>query len=265
MAPVDLDMVHAFWLSSAIIRHSMQWNDSAIILSVRKHGENSAVLRVLAQGHGVFAGVARGVHSKAMRGVIQPGNRVSALWQARLAEQLGTFGLELARANAARVMDDAGRLAALASACALMEAALPERHPYPRLYARMAAFLDGLEGEGWQEDYVRLELAALAESGFGLDLSRCAGTGQTADLCYVSPRSGRAVSARAGAPYADKLLPLPAFLLSGSAARANPLDFLAGMALTGYFLEHWLLAPNQKKMPAARARLTGCMQQRVVR
>ena len=46
----------------------------------------------------------------------------------------------------------------------------------------------------WPETYVRFELLLLQELGFALDLDRCAVTGATDDLAYVSPRTGRAVS-----------------------------------------------------------------------
>ena len=64
---------------------------------------------------------------------------------------------------------------------------------------------------------MRFELALLAELGFGLDLSRCAVTGASEDLVYVSPSSGRAVSRSGAGRYADRLLALPAFLLGPGA------------------------------------------------
>jgi DNA repair protein RecO (recombination protein O) len=192
----------------------MQWADAAIILSARKYGESSAVVRVLTREHGLFAGVARGANSKNNRGIIQPGNVASANWQARLSAQLGSFKLELLEAHAAHIMQDAAKLASLTSACALVETALPERHPYPRLFSNFHEFLHILDStENWQQDYVKFELSLLAESGFALDLSECAATGGTSDLIYVSPKSGRAVCRDAGEPYKQKMLPLPQFLL----------------------------------------------------
>ena len=191
----------------------MHWSDAAIIVSVRKHGESSAVVRVLAREHGVFTGVVRSANSKNNRGIIQIGNVVSSTWQARIAQQLGMFKLELLESHAAYLMQDAGKLAALSSACALTEISLPERHPYPKLFSALHELLHSLShSENWQEEYVKFELALLSESGFGLDLSTCAATGQTHDLIYVSPKSGRAVSREAGEPYREKLLALPSFL-----------------------------------------------------
>ena len=59
---------------------------------------------------------------------------------------------------------------------------------------------------------------AVGQLGFALDLTRCAATGAASDLAYVSPRSAQAVSRDAGAPYRDKLLRLPQFLLAGGPA-----------------------------------------------
>jgi len=100
----------------------------------------------------------------------------------------------------------------------------------------------------------RFELAFLGELGFGLDLDSCAVTGANADLIYVSPRSGRAVSRDAGKPYCDKLLKLPAFLIDGAAPIGEG-DIVAGFILTGHFIERDALVPHGLSMPQARERL----------
>jgi DNA repair protein RecO (recombination protein O) len=241
----------------------MHWTDDAIILSAKKYGENSAVVRAFAKTHGVYAGVVKGAHSKASRGIFQPGNIVSLTWSARLPEHIGTIKAELLSPTTAFIMSDAAKLAALSSACSLIETAFPERHPYPRLYREFAGFLKLLaEEEGWHPPYVKLELGLLAESGFGLDLKSCAATGSTEDLVYVSPKSGRAVSGEAGKPYKDKILPLPAFLLAPKGHNSvKPAEILDGLRLTGYFLQSWLIEPHGKKLPAARSRLLGLLKE----
>ncbi len=93
--------------------------------------------------------------------------------------------------------------------------------------------------------------------GFGLDLTRCAATGTSDDLAYVSPRSGRAVSRAAGMPYHDKLLPLPGFLWRE--VPANQAEIVAGLALTQYFLFHHMLAPHGGTLPEARERFADRM------
>jgi DNA repair protein RecO (recombination protein O) len=98
---------------------------------------------------------------------------------------------------------------------------------------------------------VRFEAGLLQELGFGLDLSKCASTGSTDDLIYVSPRTGRAVSKGAGAPYADRLLTLPPFMLASQAGLAAG-DVGSGLTLTGHFLETFVFAVMNRPLPPAR-------------
>ncbi len=244
----------------------MHWTESGIVLSARKHGESSVIVNLLTSTHGRHVGLVRGGTGKRLRGVLQPGNEVTATWRARLAEPVGNYTLELAAARAAHLLDDRARLAALSSACAMAEAVLPEREPHAAVYAGLRVLLDALEADSaWPAVYVRWEMGLLAELGFGLDLRQCAATGGREDLVYVSPRSGRAVSRGAGAQYADRLLVLPTFLLGngdGGGGMAGPdaagpsgRDIIDGLALTGHFLELHVLAPHGLRMPAARGRL----------
>ena len=238
----------------------MEWSDTGIVLSARRHGENAAVVSLLTERHGRHAGLVHGARGRRARGLYQPGNTLAARWNARLAEHLGRYTCELVRARASVLLDDAPRLAALAAVCALAEATLPERHPYPQVHGDTARLLDALEaGERWAESVVRWELALLAELGFGLDLGSCAVTGEAEGLAWVSPRSGRAVSRGAGAPYAEKLLPLPPFL-TGAQGDVTPADIVAGLRLTGWFLEKHVFAEQGGRMPAARERLIDRLQ-----
>ncbi|HEX6841192.1 MAG TPA: DNA repair protein RecO [Stellaceae bacterium] len=239
----------------------MEWSEEAIVLAARRHGESALIVQLLTRGHGRHAGLVRGGQGRKLRTIYQIGNRVAVTWKARLAEHLGGFAGELLRGHAARFIDDPARLACLAAAAAMAEAALPEREPHPRAYDGLSALLAALDADsGWALGYVEWEAALLAELGFGLDLSRCAATGETADLVYVSPKSGQAVSARAGEPYRDRLLPLPGFLVPGSNAAPTPADVLDGLALTAFFLDRRVFQPHARKLPAARSRFVDALQ-----
>ncbi|MGE5476954.1 MAG: DNA repair protein RecO [Bacteroidales bacterium] len=231
----------------------MEWTDDGVILAVRRLGESGIVADLLTREHGRHAGLVHGGAGKDKRGVLQPGNRVRAWWRARLAEQLGTYRVELVRAHAAETFDDPGRLSALSSACALAAVALPERQPHPAAHAALAALLEALSTEAWPSVYVHWELALLRDLGYGLDLTCCAATGINDALAFVSPKSGRAVSLSAGEPYRDKLLTLPRFLVEGGEGDRE--QIFAGLRLSGFFLERHVLAPHHAALPAARARL----------
>ena len=237
----------------------MEWTDHGIVLSTRRHGETSAVLSLLTRERGRHAGLLRGAGSKRLRGVLMAGNTVRASWRARIADHLGTVHVEPVTARAGFVLDDPARLAALSSACALLDQGLMEREAHPALYNATTVLFDALaaDTDDWAEAYFAWELGFLAELGFGLDLEKCAGDGRRENLGYVSPKSGRAVSLEAGAPWREKLLPLPRFLVGGKGrpiANHPRTDLADAAELTGYFLERHVFAHENRVLPPARGR-----------
>lgn len=237
----------------------MEWSAEAIVLSVRRHGEGAAVVGLFTREHGRHAGYLRGRPAKA-GGWPLVGNRVRVRWRARLEAHLGQLSVEFLGDRASDVLQDAARLAALRAAAALVESALPEREAHPNLHTATEILFDALAADApdWPEAYIRWELGLLAELGYGLDLETCAQTGASDNLTHVSPRSGRAVSAAAAAPYRDRLLALPAFLVPGRGAfPANDpaRDLTDGLTLTGFFLERRVLQPHDRRLPADRQRL----------
>lgn len=234
-----------------------------MLLAVRKHGESAAIIEVLTRDHGRHAGVVRGGQSRKMSPILQPGTQLDVTWGARLEDHLGHFAVEPLRSRAALLMSDQLALAGLGAVVALTVFALPERQPHPALYQRTVQLLDLMgETDAWPLAYLRWELALLDEMGFGLDLSACAVTGATKGLAYVSPRSGRAVSATGAGDWAPKLLPLPDALLGRGPAPDS--EILDGLRTTGHFLTN-SLAPSlgDKPLPAARDRLLAALRKTV--
>jgi DNA repair protein RecO (recombination protein O) len=237
---------------------AMEWSDDAIVLSSRQHGETSAVLEVLTREHGRHLGLVHGGASRKSRPALQPGNTLHVTWRARLSEQLGSFHLELARARAGELMDSREALAGLNAFCAVAAVAMPEREAHAPVAAAGEILLDAMMGGDtlhWLALYVRWEAGLLEALGFGLDLSTCAATGQTDNLAYVSPRTGRAVSRDAAGIYASRLFPLPQFLLASRNAELEPREIAEGLKLTGHFLLDRVLQLHGREMPAARLRL----------
>lgn len=234
----------------------MHFESEAIVLSALSHGEHGAVVRFLTPDHGLVAGYVHGGRGRAMRPVLQIGNRVALAMRARTDSQLATATVELTAARAALVLSGGG-LAALEWLTALTVNALAEAVPHPALFHTLSVLVDALAAgaalAGVGEGIVRYELLLLAELGFGLDLSACAATGVTTDLAYVSPKSSQAVSRGAGLPWAARLLPLPAFLISDTAADLPAIR--DGLRLTGHFLARDVLNGRKTDIMAVRQRL----------
>jgi DNA repair protein RecO (recombination protein O) len=230
----------------------MEWDDDAFVLSARVHGETGAIVDLLTAEHGRHAAHVAGGASRRMKPFLQAGARVIVHYRSRLSEQLGSASLEPVGEGPSSLFDDALALMGLTAAAAVAAGALPEREPHPGAFLGLEAFIAALAAvQDWPAVYVRFEAGLLQDLGFGLDLTRCAATGALDDLIYVSPRTGRAVSAAAGEPYKDKLLPLPPFML-GAQAGLGAGDIDAGLNLTGHFLEQFVFGPLNRPLPPAR-------------
>ncbi len=230
----------------------MQWADEGIVLGVRRHGETSAILELMTREHGRHLGMVRGGFGSRMKPILQPGNGVSVTWRARLDEHLGNYTVEPLRLRASDYFAAPHAIYGVGHLAALMRL-LPERDPHASLYEAFDILLDRLaDAQASAPMVVRFELQVLTELGFGLDLAECAATGTTDELIYVSPKSGRAVSREAGTPYADRMLRLPAFL--GDVGEQPAAGALAdGFALTGFFLERYVLEPRGLPLSDERA------------
>ncbi len=232
------------------------WQADGIILSARPHGEGNAVLSVLTADYGRHSGLVRGGISSKIRGNLQPGNRVRVNWRARLSEQLGQMQIELIQSIPALLLDSPLRLSGVASMCSLLDGALPERESQPGLYNGSVALLNVIvlddENASWLEGYVRWELGLLAAVGYRLDLMRCVASGETVDLAYVSPKSGKAVALHHAGVFADRMLVLPKFLGGVSCPKH---DWVAGLSLTGHFLSKRVFEVYNLGLPSQRKRL----------
>ncbi|MFZ4761198.1 MAG: DNA repair protein RecO [Alphaproteobacteria bacterium] len=250
----------------------MEWQDEGILLKAEKLGERKAVATFFTREHGNHAGLIQNITAKNNIGWLQPGNSLQIQWFARLEDQLGVFSWQALGNHVADFIFSPLKLLLLQSTLGLIGLLLPDRLPYPDLYAKTLNLLAGDAAKGQSEpillqNYIFWELYFLAAIGYGLDLSVCALTGSREQLAYVSPKTGRAASLAAGLPYAGRLLALPQFLLSNfllgddqhQAGEISQQELQQGLALTGYFLEKLLKEQKNTLLPPARQRLSSLL------
>lgn len=186
----------------------MKLESVGILIGMRPMNERDSIARVFTRDFGVLVGVMRGaIVAKKNRPLLGQVGAVS--WNARLDSQLGVFHWDAEKNLSASFIMDAGRLACMNAAFELLGALLPERESYAGLYNHTYDMLRGLPAGDTEDVYLQWEINLLRELGYALDLTKCSGCGGTENLCWVSPRTGRAVCATCGAPYADRLYPLP--------------------------------------------------------
>ena len=241
----------------------IEWRSQGILLGSRRHGETSAIIEVFTPSHGRHAGVVRGGTSRRIAPILQPGAQLDVLWRARLEDHIGTFQTEPVRSRAALAMGDRMALAGLNAVTGLLAFCLPEREAHPKLYHSTEQLLDLLgHVDVWPLAYLRWEVLLLNEMGYALEVEKCAVTGSTDDLVFVSPKSGRAVSRGAAGEWADRLLPLPPILRGVGEGPDH--EIAEALQTTGYFLqEHLARDLGNKPLPDARARFIDAFSRRL--
>lgn len=241
----------------------MRWDDEGIILHTRPHGEQQIIVTLLTKEHGRHKGICR--VSKGRRTLCESGTSVRAHWQARLEEHLGAWTLESLNTPLGFILSDALALQSLNAACALVEVCTAEREPAPKVFEALSSFIASFDGtRAWLQAYCLFEIVLVEHAGIRLDLKHCAVTGTQKDLIYVSPRSGRAASKDVGAPYKEKLLPLPDFLRPGNVRKMPKVEeIIEALDLTGYFLTRYFFISHDQEMPSARQRFIDALKRSV--
>ena len=240
----------------------MEWRSDGILLAKKKHGETSLIIDTFCPKHGRYLGVVKGGTSRKFAPILQVGAQLDLTWRARLQDHLGSFKVELVRARIVSAMSDRVLTAGLMAVSTILSGVLPERQAYDEFYRTTEDLLDLLnQPDIWPLAYLHWELELLTVLGYGLDLSKCAVSGNTDNLRYVSPRTGRAISEEAAGEWAPKLLHLPPIILKGP---DNADGILDGLKLTGYFLTKIVFNELSVKSPVAeRQRFIDLLRQKV--
>ena len=222
----------------------MKFSDAGIIISLKKYGENSLIVKVFSQHHGIYSAFVRSVKSSKDKTIYQIGNLITFEYRVRIEENLGQFfATDLERSYCSKMMFDKLRLDCVRSIFSIIDTVFLERENHEILFEKLQEFLQKLSNDNSHKtdflaDYIKLELEILKTLGYGIDLSSCAVTNSKINLAFVSPKSARAVTSEVGEPYKNKLLKLPNFLIEESQCDENHL--LDGLRLSGYFLEKFV-------------------------
>lgn len=142
----------------------------ALLLAARQHAETAVIARLLTEEYGVIAAYVAGGRGRRLRPVMIPGNRVDLQLAGRAQGQLPFATLELLHSRGA-LMTQPLPAAGIGWACALTATALPERQPYPALYAALGGLLDAIahapSARGWAGALLGYETLLLRDLGYG--------------------------------------------------------------------------------------------------
>jgi len=233
----------------------MNLTDEGIAIGVKKFSDSTNLMKILTKDNGIYSGLIRIKKNQGNSGVNIPGNTLSVNWRARLSEHLGFFNTELIKSRSSNYLNSSINLEVLNSICSLMDI-FPEREECIDLYNIIEELLDNLNNTSlWPFLYIKFELLFIERMGYGLDLSSCAVNGSTDNLNWVSPKTGRAVSALGAKGWEDRLLKLPEFLGQNEIKSVSKADLLDSLKLTEFFLIKRVYSQYAKNLSSSRKRM----------
>jgi DNA repair protein RecO (recombination protein O) len=244
----------------------MKFCDQGVIIKIRNYGEDSSIIKIFSENHGIFSAFIRFAKSKKNRVIFQLGNLIHFEYFAKFDDNLGkliSFDLQNSFLN--KILFGREKLAAFNFLFQIIDHCFLENERHENLFIKFQTFLNNSSKDNnfeFLKNYILLEIELLKYLGFGIDFSECVATKEKTNLIYISPKSAKAVSKKAGEPYKNKLLKLPQFLISdfGDLKEENSQekkskeeenskeyskeDLKNGFNLSGYFLEKILLKEN---------------------
>jgi len=236
----------------------MEWHDDAIVLGLRKYGENNGILHAFTKEHGRHAALVRGIQSKrSPKPWIRTGNILKIVWRGRLNDQLGSYKFTEPAEDCSPLPTIHYNSANIIHTLIEYLLLLPEHYPHKNLFEEAKDILKSLTNSDISHSsckLVKFEVLLLEELGFGIDMYKCTISGETNDLAFVSPRTGRAVTRKFGIPYEQKLLKIPKFLKRNwmHVDIDSHEEICNGFYLSGFFLKKHVWQP--RKIPISFAR-----------
>lgn len=229
--------------------------DEGYVLSAKKYGEKSLIVVLFTKNKGKITGFVTDGTSKKNRGLFQTGNKLFFEASARLEENMRRlFRLELLEPNAVNMMVDVKKLELMTAVVPMFTRLLNENEDVALFYDILGKFFKAETLKDMLTQYAFFEFYALDYLGIGLSLDCCAVTGQTDGLCYVSPKTGKAVCREVGAPYADRLFMYPHFVVDNN---ENPSyeEIFNVLKMTEFFLYEHFFKFHNLLLPKSRANL----------
>ena len=229
--------------------------DEGYILSAIKYGEKALIVTILSASKGKIVGFVSEGNSKKNRGIFQIGNKIFYEASSRLEENMKRlFRIELVEPNAINFMMDAQKLELISASVPMFIKLLNENEEVLPFYEIIGKFFKANSLKEMLIQYSYFEFYALEYLGLGLMLDCCAVTGQTDELYYVSPKTGKAVCKEIGAPYHDKLFKYPQFVVDKSDSPSYK-EIFNVLEMTSYFLKENFFKFHNIKMPESRHKM----------
>lgn len=223
----------------------MKFTDDGIIISSKKHGENSLIIKILSKNHGICNIYAKNAVNSKRYAKYQIGNLVFFDFYAKNENVLAYAKIENLESFSSKYILEFNKLQMIIYFSLIISQNFMDLDPNQDLFSVFLEFLRNLDQDNRNilANIVKLELKLLEIFGYGLDLSNCAVTFSDRDLCFISPKSGKAVSKKAAIGYEDKLLKLTDFFKQKLILndQISKVDLIQSSDITRFFMKKYNL------------------------
>ena len=146
----------------------MIWSDKGFLLSKLAFQENSIIANFYTKKHGKCSGIIYGATSKKIKNYLQKGNELYLEYNSKNENTLGYFKVEIINPYTSKFFSDKKKLNCIVSMLELIKILTVDGQENKKFINLLMNYLNYLNKENWEVEYIFWELNLLKFIGFDL-------------------------------------------------------------------------------------------------
>ena len=148
----------------------MKWIDTGFLISKNKYNENSVIAEIFTLNYGKVTGIIFGASSKKIKSYLEIGNLLHVNYSSKSPEKIGSFKIEISKANTAYFFENKIKLHCIISTMNLIRILTVENQSNKNLYNLINIFFENIKLNKWLKEYILWELQLYKVLGYNLNL-----------------------------------------------------------------------------------------------
>ena len=148
----------------------MKWIDTGFLISKNKYNENSIIAEIFTLNNGKTTGIIFGASSKKIKSYLEIGNLLHVNYSSKNPEKIGSFKIEISKANTAYFFENKIKLHCIVSTMNLIRILTVENQSNKNLYNLINIFFENIKLDKWLKEYILWELQLYKVLGYNLNL-----------------------------------------------------------------------------------------------
>ena len=220
----------------------MKWIDTGFLISKNKYNENSVIAEIFTLNYGKVTGIIFGASSKKIKSYLEIGNLLHVNYSSKSPEKIGSFKIEISKANTAFFFENKIKLHCIVSTMNLIRILTVENQSNKNLYNLINIFFENIKLNKWLKEYILWELQLYKVLGYNLNLK---------DLVQKEEQNG---TTNYFVISNNEKINIPSFLVNEKIEDQdiNKDDLFNAIKILNNFLEKSILRPSNIHFPQER-------------